>query len=394
MIVISNSMFNSDDLKKQVPILTGQACVAYLSDKDSVEEVPGYVRQSSVAIPNSKRVLTAFVLNEVAENIPARKEVILGPYAHYAFFKRLAQRNKTTYTIYAFVTSTSTFLQSDFYLYHKGNLEKIQTLYGFDETVINTVRQQDYQDSPVHVYSIGDVPALRTKPSYVEYHKANPFDDKGGLKSIWSRFTTLKAQRLTNGAENRLGNQMQDLVLPLSLALFAVVAAPVYSVYKQVEFDSVQAQFHDVANSQEGLPDQSELSIWSARNQFVQSIDSPELTSLVMQDLLRGLSVASQKSAGGSAVFERMDISLESPKDMNGKPYNVILEVGIPDNKVMSAEEQTSRFAKALTESLGSSISGSVDVWDDVIKRDVSGKTYVVARFYLMRGTKNNESNY
>lgn len=366
------------------PILTGQVCFASLTNKDEVDDLTsrGYIQQPSVAIPGSANVLTAYVQEDIVKQLQGR-DVFIAPYVAYSFFKQQAVKHRRS--IFALVVNTGHSLQSEFYVFRKGSLESLSSHNGFDHLIVNRVRQQDNRDIKIFAYCVGDVARVGFDADVLEYVDTNPFEYGKGLSGLISRFTTVKGQRLLAGAENRFSSVIKPFFVPLIMCFIALVTVPAYSLYKQMEFGFVKGQFEEVADSQEGLPEQAQLNMWEARSHFIEALDAKDLTTSVIQELLQNLSTASKKAGSGAAYFERMDINLSEPSDVNGKTYNVILEVGIPVSQKLSPEELTARFAAALTDSLGRAITGSVDVWDDVVKRQVNGRNYVFARFYLMR---------
>lgn len=385
-MILDTPSFDVEHIKKALPVLTGQVCFAFLTDKNKQEDLSerGYIKQPPVAIPNTNNVLTAYVHSDVIKNITTRKDVIIAPYVAYSFFKQLASKQKNKRTIYALVVKTDNLLQSDFYIFNKGVLEELSSHSGFDEAIISRVRQQDNRHIKINIYTIGDIPILDSDSNSLDYFKDGPFDNGVGFRSIWKRLSSVKTQRLVYQAENILNTRLRQFTVPVLFSIIALASIPIYSLYKEIEFNFVREQFDEIANSQDSLPDQAELTMWESRNHFIESLDKAEFTTTLLQGLLKSLSAASKKVVSQGVFFERMDINLDAPIEVNNKSYNVVLEVGMPVNKSMSPEEQTARFATALTESLGRSISGSVDVWDDVIKRQINSKDYVMARFYIM----------
>jgi hypothetical protein len=171
---------------------------------------------------------------------------------------------------------------------------------------------------------------------------------------------------------------------------------PATAFYKSYSFDSIQSDYRAIADSQEGLPNQAELTTWTNKALFIQALDKTPLTTAIQSEIMKGLSRTTRDMGlSGQVVFERLDIGLSTPSEVNGKQYNVILEVGLAPNKSLSAEEQSARFAAKLSESMGSRIDGSVDIWDDVVRRNVRGKDFIVARLYLNHlAGKNHATDY
>lgn len=385
--MIINTIYTAESSFQEsaLPVLAGQVCFAELRPKSEIEDLQGrgYIQQPPIVIPGTVNALTAYVYSDIAKKIGARN-VVIAPYYAYSRFKRMASSHRKGKVIFALVLAVNNVIQSDFFVFNKGKLEAFSSHKGFDLSIVNSVRQSE-REIPIHVFQVGETPSVLGEA--VIYHAEDFFApiEKNIVERVLAKFTHVKTQRLALTPEWALSTMLKPFIIPLAISVLSFAIVPVYSFTKKLEFDFVKAQFLDVAASHESLPEQAQLNMWVARSRFIEALDKRDMTTLVMQELLQHLSVASKSLSTGSALFDRMDINLVKDTEVNGKSYNVIMEVGIPFDSRLSPEEQTARFAKALTESFGGYISGSVDVWDDVVRRQFNGKNYVFARFYLKR---------
>ncbi len=370
---------------KTLLLLLGHAC---LGDLKSASEPPfsdsAYIRQPSVAIPKTKQTLTCYVSQSVFETVGSRRDVLLAPYVLYSTFRSRAPRNQVT--LFACVIQDKGVAYTEIFGFKGQLLTLHSSKIGFDISMLQLHRQQDFRDAVVHVFAHNFNTEGFRWPEYVTVHAASPFIERKGLVAAFERLTKLKRQRLVDASNSLLHGEFKQALMPAAITLAALCVVPVVSAVKQAEFDSIKQKYHDVASEHGALPEQSELRMWESRSRFVGSVDSAVSTTSIVTELLQALSRTSRLT--GPVAFERLDMNGSTPFELNGKTYNASIEVGLLAQAGVTAEEQTARFAAKLTESLGDKVVGTVDVWDDVITRKVQGSDYYFARFYLLRASE------
>lgn len=387
----------ADVPKDEIPVLMGNACFARLSDKnEQPRDYPQFIRQPAVVLPSVKRLYTAYVSQGIHDQLGSKRDVIIGPYLLYSYFRRQAKRLKTQHNVFVFTTTIDGEIHTELYFFVRSTLERVELKTGFDDNLIAEQLRGDFKDSQVRVYFVGERPTLRGQIQNVTFEGAGPFDSKKGINNLFGGFGLLKTQHVVDAKSSLFHGEFKQCITPAAVALLSVCLVPATAFYKSYSFDSIQSDYRAIAYSQEGLPNQAELTTWTNKALFIQALDKTPLTTAIQSEIMKGLSRTTRDMGlSGQVVFERLDIGLSTPSEVNGKQYNVILEVGLAPNKSLSAEEQSARFAAKLSESMGSRIDGSVDIWDDVVRRNVRGKDFIVARLYLNHlAGKNHATDY
>jgi hypothetical protein len=375
----------------KLPGLIGAAAFCEIATAvSSIKEYPHYVRQAAVNIKN-KRLMVPYIHETFARQINGKRAVI-PTCALYPMLKERAKKYSTSIFVYLHIVGNKEFPQvvADIFYFNKGHLTNIESRMNITysnitlamQKVITDCKKAEFSNADCIILSNDDLTEQFSNQSYAHYFVSTFFHPKQGAAGLIQRwFGAYAGDKVMSNHNSSAVNLFKQYTSTIAL-LFVIASIPaVYGMVKWYQFTQLKNEFLAL-NPSGDAEHHYQLGLWEARKAYVAQLGEGKSASGMSISLLKSALKASSDIGFNVKLF-RIDLHNTEEIIVNKAAYNAILELGIPPQPGRTNEYLVEQYAKAFSEALGNTISGSVDIWDDITLRSIGEQNLVHIRLYV-----------